>query len=217
MMELIWRNLGIQLGKQWKTVIVVMLIITGVLAIGATRIEFATGQDSYLNPDSQIALDNVAFQDDFGGETVILLFSAEDDSGATIPDLVRDENLAELERLTDELSDVSEVYSVVLPNISLTFSSNLVGGPAGTEALTGALGRDEAGAEARNADVAISLARRGAVGPQSEWVLGNPAWNELLIYGNTGFTVDDENNPPASPTNTSTIIIIIHNNTTIIQ
>jgi predicted RND superfamily exporter protein len=82
-MEQFWRNAGIQLGKQWKAVVVVMLVITGVLAIGASRIEFATGQDSYLNPDSQIAIDNVAFQGDFGGETIILLFSAEDGSDIT--------------------------------------------------------------------------------------------------------------------------------------
>ena len=55
-----------------------------ILALGATRIEFATGQDSYLNPDSQIAIDNVAFQEDFGGETVILLFSGDDDANVRV-------------------------------------------------------------------------------------------------------------------------------------
>ena len=75
-MEQFWRNAGRQLGKQWKAVLAVVIVVTGVLAIGATQIEFATGQDSYLNPDSQIAIDNVEFQDNFGGETVILLFTA---------------------------------------------------------------------------------------------------------------------------------------------
>lgn len=44
--------------------------------LGASKLNFATGQDSYLNPSSQIAIDNVEFLDEFGGETVILLFSA---------------------------------------------------------------------------------------------------------------------------------------------
>lgn len=194
-MEQFWRNAGIQLGKQWKAVVVVMLVITGVLAIGASRIEFATGQDSYLNPDSQIAIDNVAFQGDFGGETIILLFSAED--GSDITQLFEGDNLAELQRLGDEIADVDEVYSVVTPYTSLTYSSALVGGPTGTQALAGALGRDEAGAAVRSADIGISLARRGAVGPSEEWNIGNPAWNEVLIFDNTGFTTDDSNQPVA--------------------
>ena len=196
-MEQFWRNTGVALGKHWKAVLAVVIVVTGILAIGATRIEFATGQDSYLNPDSQIAIDNVAFQDDFGGETVILLFEAED--GSDITDLFVDRNLAELQRLGDELEAVDQVYSVVTPYTSLTYSSALVGGPAGTQALTSALARDEAGAAARTADISTSLARRGAVGPQDQWNIGNPAWNELLIFGNEGYTVDENSEvvPPA--------------------
>ncbi len=196
-MEQFWRNTGIQLGKQWKAVFVVMLVITGVLSLGASKIEFATGQDSYLNPDSQIALDNVAFQDDFGGETIILLFSAEGD--AKLPDLFTGNNLAELRRVTDEISAIPEVYSTVTPAVSLTYSSEIVGGDAGTAALTGALARDEAGAEARSADITISLARRGAAGPQDTWTLDNPDWVELLIFGNDGYTVDADGAPIAPP------------------
>jgi hydrophobe/amphiphile efflux-3 (HAE3) family protein len=196
-MEQFWRNTGIQLGKQWKTVVVVMLVITGVLVIGASKIEFATGQDSYLNPDSQIAIDNVSFQNDFGGETIILLFSAED--GTDITELFEGANLAELQRLGDEVAEVDEVYSVITPYTSLIYSSSLVGGPTGTQALAGALGRDEAGTAVRSADIGISLARRGAVGPSEDWNIGNPAWNEVLIFDNSGFTTDDSNQPVPPP------------------
>ncbi len=197
-MEQFWRNTGVQLGKHWKVVVVVMLAITGVLAFGATRIEFATGQDSYLNPDSQIAIDNVAFQDDFGGETIILLFSAEE--GVTVADLFEGENLTKLQEMTAEIEQVDGVYSAITPYTSLVYSSALVGGPTGTQALTGALSRDEAGTEVRSEDISISLARRGAVGAQSEWNIGNPAWNEVLIFENTGFTIDTSNEPVAPPT-----------------
>ncbi len=103
-MESFWRWLGVALGKYWKVVAAVVTLITVVFAIGARNIEFATGQDSYLNPDSQIAIDNVAFQDDFGGETVILLFSSTD--GSDISELYEGENLAELERITASLEEV---------------------------------------------------------------------------------------------------------------
>jgi len=194
-MEQFWRNTGVQLGKHWKAVAAVMVVITGVLAIGATRIEFATGQDSYLNPDSQIAIDNVEFQEDFGGETIILLFSAED--GSDVSDLFVGDNLTKLQAMTAEIEQVDGVYSAITPYTSLVYSSSLVGGPTGTQALAGAAGRDEEGSEVRNEDIGISLARRGAVGAQSEWVIGNPAWNEVLIFENTGFTLDDSNEPVA--------------------
>ncbi|MGA9277978.1 MMPL family transporter, partial [Ilumatobacter sp.] len=192
-MENFWRNTGVRLGKHWKVVAVVTTVITAVLALGATKIEFATGQDSYLNPDSQIAIDNVEFQDDFGGETIILLFSAEE--GSDISDLFVGDNLTKLQDMSEEIAAVEGVYSTVTPYTSLEYSSSLVGGPTGTQALTSAVGRDEAGAEARNADISIALARRGAVGPDSEWVIGNPGWNEVLIFDNSGFALDDAGDP----------------------
>ena len=75
-MERFWRSAGIQLGRYWWAVFGAMLAITVLLAFGLTRLEFATGQDSYLNQDSQIAIDNVRYQADFGGETAIVLFQA---------------------------------------------------------------------------------------------------------------------------------------------
>ncbi|MEM9748238.1 MAG: MMPL family transporter, partial [Actinomycetota bacterium] len=186
-----------QLGKNWKLVLGVVVVLTIGFGLGLTRVEFATGQDSYLNPDSQIAIDNVAFQDDFGGETIVLLFSGQD--GARIQDLFDGANRDELERLNTELAAVEGVYSVVTPLTSLTWSSELVGGPTGQAALLGALSRDAEGADVRNADVQISLARRGAIGPEDQWFIGNPAWNELLIYDNSGFAIGDDGEIVAPP------------------
>ncbi len=197
-MESFWRSIAITLGKRWQIVLGAVVAITAVLAIGATNLEFATGQDSYLNPESQIAIDNVEFQDEFGGETVIMLFSANED-GADVADLAAEGgNLEELGRLHAELSAVDNVRSVITPAISLEFSDVLVGGlpddangiGPGGEALLAAPARDEAGAAARNADAQISLARRNAI-DEADRRLGNPAWNDLLVYGNDGFTLTD--------------------------
>jgi hydrophobe/amphiphile efflux-3 (HAE3) family protein len=187
-MERFWRWSGVALGKYWKIVMAVVALITVVLGFAARNIEFATGQDSYLNPESQIAIDNVAFQEDFGGETVILLFTTND--GSDVSKLYEGDNLAELERLTAELEEVDGTYAVVTPTTSLDFSANLLTGGVGTDALLSASARDEAGAEARQADIAIALARLGAI-PEEEQVVGNPAFNQLLIYDNTGFVVED--------------------------
>ena len=51
-MESFWRATGVQLGRRWKAVAATLVVVTALLAIGLTQVEFATGQDSYLNPES---------------------------------------------------------------------------------------------------------------------------------------------------------------------
>ena len=201
-MESFWRGAGVQLGKHWKIVLAAVAAITVVLGIGATRIEFATGQDSYLNPDSQIAIDNVEFQDNFGGETVILLFTAQD--GHDISDLYAGANLDELRRLNVELAEVDNVFSVITPLTSLTYSDALLAG-AGQAALLAAPARDEAGAAARGENITMSLARRGQIPTEERFlddavggVEPNPDYIDLLIFDNTGYEmVEGVPQPPA--------------------
>ena len=151
-MEQMWRKLGVGLGKWWWAVIIGVLIVTAVFSIGASRIEFATGQDSYLNPESQAAIDNVEFQDQFGGEAVILLFSAEE--GSTIADLMSDTNRAELERIEALLRAIPEVHAVVTPYTSMVFSSAIIDEGVGTTALLRAadIDTDPASSEVRALD-----------------------------------------------------------------
>ncbi len=186
-MEQFWRSSGVALGKHWKLVILSMVAITAVLLIGLTQLEFATGQDSYLNDDSQVAIDNVAFQGEFGGETLVMLFSADDNTNIT--DLFVGNNLAELERITAELEGIPQASSTITPLIAMQFSDALVKGP-GRDALISASLRDPdpAGQEARNDDIQVGLARLGAVDSQS---IGDPGWMEVLIFGNDNFSVTD--------------------------
>ena len=186
-MERFWRSIAVNLGKYWWAVGLVVLAMTGVLAIGATKIEFATGQDSYLNTDSQASIDNVEFQDTFGGEAVILLFSSEGE--ATIEDLMSDANRAELTRLEAELRAVPEVHAVVTPLVSMEFSSAILDESVATQALARATGvdNDEESAARRSIDTSVSLARLSAARPAD---LANPNWIELLLWDNTGFAVD---------------------------
>ncbi|MEM7139837.1 MAG: MMPL family transporter [Actinomycetota bacterium] len=186
-MEQMWRKLGLNLGKYWYAVLGAVVVITGVLAIGASQIEFATGQDSYLNEDSQEALDNVEFQDQFGGEAVILLFTADD--GVIIPDLFSDANREELARLEDELRGISEVESVITPLTSTQFSSRIIDEGVGTSGLRHALEDDpDPDSQAlRNVDLSTTLFRLAGAGDAD---LGNRDWLEFLLYDNTGFEVE---------------------------
>lgn len=195
--EQLWRRSGIELGKRWIVVLIAVAAVTAALLPGLFSAEFATGQDSYLNSDSQIAIDNVAFQDQFGGETVVLLFSATDE-GARIDDLFEGANLAELQRISDEFAAVPGVSSAITPVVSLGFSDALLKGP-GRDALLSAQARDPDpdGQAARSADIAVGLGRLGAIS-EPDRTLDNPAWTDLLIYDNTGFASEaGEVRPPA--------------------
>lgn len=187
-MEARWRSFGNLLGRRWPIVVAALLLATVVLGVGARSIEFATGQDSYLDSSSQTAIDNELFQDTFGGETIIVLFRAED--GVPVTELVAGPNLAALEQLEADLRAIPEVHSVVLPLTSLRFSEGIVTSGAGTGAVTRALAResDPEGQALRQADLSVTLARLPEADRQR---LDDPAWSEFLVYGNDGVTVVD--------------------------
>ena len=188
-METFWRRAGVQLGKYWYAVVALVVAITGLLSFGLQQLEFATGQDSYLNPDSQIALDNVAFQDDFGGETLVLLFLA--DEGVDVGQLFAGENLTRLEQMEAELREIPDVYSVVAPLTAVEYSEAIAQEGVGTAALLSAAERepDPEAQALRQADLAVTLARLSAIDEQD---LANPEWVDFLIFDNTGFTETDD-------------------------
>ncbi len=199
-MEQFWRKAGIQLGKYWYAVLALAVAITGMLSFGLSQLEFATGQDSYLNTDSQVAIDNVEFQDDFGGEAIIVLFRGQD--GSDITDLFAGDNLDELARLEAEIREIPQVYSVVAPLTSLGFSEEIVKQSVGTNALLSALEREpsEEGKAARQTNIELQLARLGEIDEQE---MTNPAWNQFLLFDNTGFSDSDDGVvPPADPDRT---------------
>jgi hypothetical protein len=208
-MQRFWSFLGLELGKRALVVSLVALLVTAGLGFGITKLEFGTGQDSYLNKGEEVYTDNVAYQDLFGGQAMLSLVSM--DEGRTVLDLFTPENLETWERVEDELRATGEFTGVVSPVTALEFTDNLIkprGAPVldddgrvveigevdpdGSVAtsvaggiLLGATTRDTEGAEARSADSITTLQRVEAV-PVDERVIGNPAWNEFLLFDNAG-------------------------------
>ena len=186
-MERFWRRLGFHLGKRWYLVLGAIVVCTAALIPGLQKIKFATGQDSYINASSQTAIDNFAFQNAFGGETVVLLFTL--DEGRTLADLYSPANIAAMKALEDTLHKLPEAYAVITPLTALVWSESIANGP-GTNALLNAASRDSdpASQKLRNDDIAISLARFGAVEKRE---LGDPVWTDFLLYANDGYRVVD--------------------------
>ena len=113
MMQRFWSVLAVTLGKRAGLVSVICLGVTLVLGIGITQLEFATGQDSYLNKDDQVAKDNVTYQDLFGGQAMLTVITM--DEGHTVDELFTPENRAQLQQFHDDLLATKTVHGVITP------------------------------------------------------------------------------------------------------
>ena len=90
-MAKVWSWLAVNLGRHAGLVGAIGLVFTIVLGFGITRLEFATGQDSYLNRDSDVYKDNVAYQERFGGQAMLSLIVM--DEGKRVEDLFTPEGI----------------------------------------------------------------------------------------------------------------------------
>jgi hydrophobe/amphiphile efflux-3 (HAE3) family protein len=188
----VWSWLGLHLGRRAGVVALVGLVLTLVLGFGITKLEFATGQDSYLNKDEQIYKDSVAYQDLFGGQAMVTLVTM--DEGHSVTELFTPEHLERWRSLEKELRATDLLFGIVTPETALQFTDALVQSPSGNVAesvagkvLLGATARDpsEAGKKARSESSVQTLLRVNAV-PADQRVLGDPAWTDLLLHENGG-------------------------------
>jgi len=192
-MQKMWSWLGLNLGKRAGVVSIVGLLITVALGAGIPKLEFATGQDSYLNKDEDIYKDSVAYQDLFGGQAMVTLVTM--DQGRTVTDLFTPENVAKWEQVEADLREGGDqIFGIVTPLTALRFTNALVLPPSGNvvegvaaQLLLGATERDptDEGKAVRSASSARTLERVTAIPPEDR-VIGNPAWNELLLIDNEG-------------------------------
>ena len=187
-----WSWLGLNLGKRAGVVSIVGLVITVALGAGITQLEFATGQDSYLNKDETVYKDSVAYQDLFGGQAMVTLVSVDEGS---VVDLFTPENVAKWEAVDAEIRAGGDlIFGVVTPLTALQFTNDLVLPESGNlldgvaaRLLLAATERDPSpeGKAARQASSVATLQRVNAI-PAERRVIGDPEWNELLLRDNEG-------------------------------
>jgi uncharacterized protein len=204
-MERFWRFIAVQLGKRAGLVSVVGLLITLTLGFGITKLQFSTGQDSYLNKSDAVYKDNVAYQRLFGGQAMLTLVTM--DKGHTVNELFTPANQAKWRAVEGELHKGKGIVGVISPRTVLEFSDHLVQSPSGDptqsvagKALVNATAQDVSaeGQAARSADAGTTLQRLNAV-PQEQRTLDNPAWVDFLLHNNQGkirkalrtFIIDD--------------------------
>ncbi len=195
-MQRFWSWMAVNLGRHAGLVGLIGLIFTLVLGFGITRLEFATGQDSYLNSDDVVYQDNVQYQELFGGQALLTVVATE--GGAKVDSLFTPEGIATFTKVADRARAVEGVRGVISPLTALQFSNSLIQPPAGgtvfdaiatkslvqaKEAATAA--GDAASIEARDADLVTTSTRLLAI-PQDQQVLTNPEYVKFLLYDNEG-------------------------------
>lgn len=191
-MRRVWAWMALNFGKHAGVVGVVGLAITLLLGLGITQLEFSTGQDSYLNEDEEVYRNNVAYQDLFGGQAMVTLFTM--DEGADVVELFTPENVARMRSVEDELGGTDGVLSVISPLTALEFTQAMVQSETGDvtqsvagQALLGARERDpDPESQAiRLDDAATTLQRYNAV-PAEQQTFENPEWIRFLLFDNRG-------------------------------
>src|SRR3954470_4442366 len=204
MMQRFWSWLAVELGRRAGLVAIIGLLITLVLGYGATRLEFATGQDSYLNKSDQIYKDNVKYQNLFGGQAMLGLVTMAD--GHAVNELFDASGIAQWQALHDDLSAARMTDAADSPPAYLAVSTPLIGlqytdilaqngvpGTDPTKAFAGhltlrALAQEEPGSDAyaaRQADSLTTLQRVNAIPPEQR-TFDNPDWIDFLLHDNRG-------------------------------
>ncbi len=191
-MHRFWGSLALSLGKRAGLVSIIGLLVTLALGAGITKLEFATGQDSYLNKSDQVYKDNVAYQDLFGGEAMLTVISMK--PGHDVVELFEPKTKAALTRTGRQLgADRRDVLGVITPVDALQLSDNLVKSPTGsiTDSIAGkatldAQTRSPAADQAKRlADASTTLTRASTI-PSAEQTLDNPNWVKFLLFDNQG-------------------------------
>jgi hypothetical protein len=95
------------------------------LSLGIPRLQFRTGQDTLLDPNSKIARDNTRYQAQFGGDPMLVLFSTPPD-GPGIKQLFTPENRATMARLKQDLDASGNYQSVLTPLLILEFAKTQI-------------------------------------------------------------------------------------------
>jgi hypothetical protein len=196
-----WSSLAVQLGKRAGLVSVVGLLITLILGFGITKLQFATGQDSYLNKSETVYKDNVTYQHLFGGNAMLSVIRMT--GGHKVEELFDAKGQAAMKAMAAQVHQGDRVLGIITPLTALQFSNNLVTetvGPDGKPVSTdGDVTKSVAGVALLAAAQAPDVGAAGTVRLNDSFAtvkrindipaphtMANPAWVKFLLYDNQG-------------------------------
>jgi predicted RND superfamily exporter protein len=116
-----WTRLGGFVARHARGVLAGVVAVVVVFALGALNIGFDTSQDALIGANSQVAKDNVKYQNAFGGEPMLVMFSG------SVNDLTSPTKLEQVRRLEAALKRSGKFYSVIGPYNTLRYVQRQVG------------------------------------------------------------------------------------------
>ncbi|WP_017727080.1 efflux RND transporter permease subunit [Halalkalibacterium ligniniphilum] len=90
-------------------IIAMILVLTVVMMFGITKIEVKTSMDMMVSPDDDFYKDTIRYQDEFGGEILLLLLSGDKEQ------LFNDENLQTMKDIQTEIEGIANIKTVLSP------------------------------------------------------------------------------------------------------
>lgn len=93
-----------------KTIFITIIIVV-LLAVGVKGVFMATGNDTLVESDSDVYLENLMLEKEFGGESIIVLYESEN--------LLTPAHLEHMKGIEDALQNNGSIYSILSP-VTLT-------------------------------------------------------------------------------------------------
>lgn len=97
-----------------KTMLIIMLLIA-VMAVGAQHVNMATGNDTLVSSESDVYQENLALEQEFGGESIIVMYESDNRQN-----LLTVDNLEHMEKLHQQLEQHENIYSIISPVTLIT-------------------------------------------------------------------------------------------------
>jgi len=88
---------------------VIVLVLTGVMVYGTTKIEVKTSMDMMVPPKEDFYKNTIRYQNEFGGEMLLLMLSGDKDK------LFSGKNLDTMNELQTEIEDIPNIKTVMSP------------------------------------------------------------------------------------------------------
>ena len=164
------------------------LALTMLFGLGVTKLRFTTTNADYLNPKDPAWLANVAYEKNFGGDPMLVMFTMS--HGYTVDDILTPANQRQFQRIGAALGKDPWVFSYVTPLDAMSLSQTLLSSPdgivldsPGAQILENAVKRDP-NPKSQAARFRY-LSKEGTLESSfssSEQVLSNPKWMHFLLH-----------------------------------
>ncbi|MFC1950781.1 RND family transporter [Chloroflexota bacterium] len=115
-MNRLFRRLGEIIESKYLPVIIIAALLIGAAGYGATRIKMDSGMGTILPADSQVMIDSDKFSEHFGGESIIILVTAD-----TMDELLANDVLVAMDSVETDINGNAELEGVSALSPALLF------------------------------------------------------------------------------------------------